>query len=53
MKGRILNAKRRRWFLAHLRPKIKKLCVVCTYVDMIELLASTIEIEKVMGNGRS
>jgi hypothetical protein len=50
VKGRILNVKRRRWFLAHLRPKIRKLCVVHTYVDMDELLASTIEIEKVLGH---
>jgi hypothetical protein len=25
VKGRILNVKRRRWFLAYLRPKIRKL----------------------------
>ncbi len=49
MKGRILDAKRRKQFLAHLRPKIKKFCVVCSYMDMDELLASTIEVEKVMG----
>jgi len=46
VRGRILDAKRKRWFLAHFRPK---LCVVCTYTNMDEFLASTIEVEKVMG----
>jgi hypothetical protein len=50
VKGRILNVKRRRWSLAHLRLKIRKLCVVRTYVDMDELLASTIEFNKVLGH---
>jgi len=45
MKGKILDVERRWWFLARLRPKIKKLYVVPTYVDMDELLASTIEVE--------
>jgi len=49
VRGRILDAKRKRWFLAHFRPEIKKLCVVCTYADMDEFLASTIKVEKVMG----
>ncbi len=49
MRERILDAKRKRWFLAHFRPEIKKLCVVCTYADMDEFLASTIEVEKIMG----
>jgi len=45
----ILDAKRNKPFLAHLRPLIRKLCVVHTYVEMDELLASTIEVEKVLG----
>jgi hypothetical protein len=49
VRGRILDAKRKRWFLAHFRPEIKKLCVVRTYADMDEFLASTIEVDKVMG----
>jgi hypothetical protein len=51
VRGRILDAKRRR-ILADCRPKIRKLYVVCTYVDMDELLVSTIEVEKVMGEIR-
>ncbi len=35
--------------MAHLRPKNRKLCVVRTYVDMHELLVSTIEVWKVLG----
>jgi hypothetical protein len=49
VRGRILDAKRNKQFLAHLRPLIRKLCVVRTYADMDELLASTIEVEKVLG----
>ncbi len=49
MKRRILDAERRRQFLANLRLEIRKFCVVHTYVDMDELLDSSIEVEKVMG----
>ncbi len=47
MKGRNLNAKRRKRFLVHLRPKIKKLRVVRTFAVMDEWLVATIEVEKV------
>ncbi len=40
---------RRRRFLAHFKPKIKKLCVVRTYADMDELMVIAIEVEKVVG----
>ncbi len=43
-----MDAKRKKRFLTHLRLKIKKLCVVSTYVDMDDLLATTIEVEKVL-----
>jgi hypothetical protein len=36
-------------FLVHLRPKIRKFCVVRTYANMDELLVTTIEVEKVLG----
>jgi hypothetical protein len=49
VKGRILDAKRRRQFLARLRPKLKKLVVVRTYQNMDELLAAVIDMEKVFG----
>ncbi len=34
--------------MAYFRPKIKKLCIVHTHVDMDELLAATMEVEKVV-----
>ncbi len=47
MKGKILDVERRQ-FVAYFRPKIKKLCIVHTHVDMDELLAATMEVEKVV-----
>jgi uncharacterized protein YutE (UPF0331/DUF86 family) len=35
-KGRIQNAEQKRRFLARLRPKIRKLCVVRTFTDIKE-----------------
>ncbi len=49
MRGIIINAKRKRSFLAKLKPKIHKLCVVRTYEDMNELLITTNEVGKVLG----
>jgi hypothetical protein len=49
VKGKILDAKWKKRFLAHLKLEIRKLGVVHTYVDMDELLATTIEVEKVLG----
>lgn len=49
VKGRILDAKRKRQFLSKLRPKLRKLSMVCTYQNMDELLSATIEVEKVLG----
>jgi hypothetical protein len=49
VKGKILDAEKRKRFMAHFRPKIRKLCVVHTYVDMDELLATAIKVEKVLG----
>jgi hypothetical protein len=40
VKGKILDIERKKRFLTHLRSKIKKLCVVRTYVDMDELLTT-------------
>jgi len=49
IKGRIFYVEKRRRSLAHLMPKIKKLCVVQTYADMKKLLVTTMEVEKVLG----
>jgi hypothetical protein len=49
LRGIIINAKRKRRFMAKLRPKIHKLCVVKTYEDMNELLITTNEVGKVLG----
>jgi hypothetical protein len=35
--------------LARLRPKIRKLCVVRTYIDIEEVVTVIIEIERVLG----
>jgi hypothetical protein len=37
------------WFLARLRPQLRKLLVIRIYQDMDELLVATIEIKKVIG----
>ncbi len=49
IRGRILDVKRKRRFLTHFKPKIKKLCVVHAYVDMEKLLAIATKVEKVLG----
>ncbi len=49
VKGKTPDAKRRKRFMAHFKPKIRKLCVVRIYVDMDDLLAVAIKVEKVLG----
>jgi hypothetical protein len=49
VKGKTFDAERRRRFMAHFKPEIKKLCKVHTYADMDEMLAITIEVEKAFG----
>jgi hypothetical protein len=49
IKGRIFYVEKKRRSLAHIMPKIKKLCVVQTYADMKKLLVTTMEVEKVLG----
>jgi len=39
-RGRIPNAKQKRRFLARLRPKIRKLCVIRTFADVEELVGT-------------
>jgi len=48
-KGRIPDVEQRRRFLARLRPKIWKLCVVRVFADIEELVATAIEVERVLG----
>jgi hypothetical protein len=48
-KGRILDVEQRRRFLARLRPEIRKLCVVRTFVDIEELVGAATEVERVLG----
>ncbi len=48
-KGRIPDVEQRKRFLAKLRPEIRKLCVVRTFADVEELVAATIERERVLG----
>jgi hypothetical protein len=48
-KGRIQDVEQRRRFLARLRPEIRKLCVVRTFVDIEELVGAATEVERVLG----
>lgn len=48
MKGKKNYVERIIRFLAHLRPKIMKLCMVRTYANMDELLVAAIKVEKVL-----
>jgi len=48
-KGRIQDAEQRRRFLARLRPKIRKLCVVRTFTDIEELVSAATKLERVLG----
>jgi len=48
-RGKIPDAEQRRRFLAKLRPEIRKLCVVRTFADVEELVATATELERVLG----
>jgi len=48
-KGKIQDAEQKRRFLARLRPKIRKLCVVRTFADIEELVSAATELERVLG----
>jgi hypothetical protein len=48
-KGRLQDAEQKRKFLARLRPKIRKLCVVRTFADIEELIGAAMEVEIVLG----
>jgi hypothetical protein len=48
-RGRIPDAEQKRRFLARLRPEIRKLCVVRTFVDVEELVGAATELERVLG----
>lgn len=50
--GQIQDAEKQGNFLAKLRFKIKKLCVVKIYVDIEEAVVTTLEIERVSGELR-
>jgi hypothetical protein len=47
--GQIQDVEQKRRFLARLRPKIRKLCVVRTFADIEELVGATTEVERVLG----
>ncbi len=48
-RGKIPDAEQRRRFLAMLRPKIRKLCVVRTFTDIEELVGAATELERILG----
>ncbi len=47
-KGKVQDVEQRRRFLARLRPKIRKLCVVQKFTDIKELVGAAIEVERVL-----
>ncbi len=47
--GKIPNAEQRRRFLGKLRPEIRKICVVRTYIDIEEMVGAATELERVLG----
>jgi hypothetical protein len=48
-RGRIPDVKQRKRFLARLRPEIRKLCIVRTFIDIEELVGAATELERVLG----
>jgi hypothetical protein len=48
-KGKIQDVEQKRRFLARLRPKIRKLCVVRTFADIGGLVGAATEVERVLG----
>jgi len=48
-RGQIQDAEHHRRFLAKLKPKIRKLCVVTTNIDIEEMVVVVAEIERVLG----
>jgi hypothetical protein len=48
-RGKIKDDEQKRHFLAHLRPKIRKLCMVRTYANVEEILATAKDVERVLG----
>jgi len=51
-KGKIQDVEQKRRFLARLRPEIRKLCVVRTFADIEELVGTTMEVERILGELR-
>jgi hypothetical protein len=51
-RGRIHDIERKKRFLAKLRPKIWKLCVVRTFVDIEKLMRAATELERMLGELR-
>jgi len=48
-KGKIQDIEQKRRFLARLRPEIRKLCVLRTFIDIEELVGAATEVERVLG----
>jgi hypothetical protein len=48
-RGRIQDAEQRRRFLARLKPKIRKLCVMRTFANIEELVGAATELETMLG----
>jgi hypothetical protein len=48
-RGKIQDVEQKKRFLTRLRPEIRKLCVVRTFVDIEELVGAATEVERVLG----
>jgi len=48
IKSKLEDAEQRRIFLSHLRPKIRKFCVMKDYANMEALLNVALEVERVL-----
>ncbi len=48
-KDKIQDIEQKRRFLARLKPEIRKLCMVRTFVDIEELIGAAMEVERVLG----
>jgi hypothetical protein len=46
-KGKIEDVEQRKRFLARLRPKLKKICVIKTYTNIKEMVTTATEIKRV------
>jgi hypothetical protein len=52
-KGKIKDGEQKQRFLAHLRPKIKKLCMVKNYANVEEMFVDAKDVKKLLELGET